>query len=193
MGKPDPPAPMSYGQHYEAQNRSQAQPARRLLSLSGRQVAVLVAEAILLVALLVGGTFVGLSGSARGFEAIGLAWLAMNLLVLHTKPIVLPTKPLGRIRAVGRGLAMLLVGGLLAAALVTAPGVHSPIPHAPKVAEVAGAAPKRVQARAAELAASCSEQKFPGSLGCAFRKWWADRNHSPTSPTTTTRPRKENT
>jgi hypothetical protein len=179
MAKPPIPTPMSLEHLMAMQSRQQAAPARRLLS--DRRTAMLVAEASLLVALLAAGAFLGLAKSVRGLEAVGLGWLVVNVLWHY--------RTRGW-RQLGNALLLAGLAVLLGAAVVTTPGFHSPIPHPPRatVPQVS----QRVQAQAAELADSCAEQKFPGWLWCAARKAWADRNHPPASPTTTT-PKKEKT
>jgi hypothetical protein len=160
----------------------QDQPARR--PIPDRHLRLLIIQGLLLAALIVGGALAGLARSVRGWEAIGLGWLAVNLLVRHVKP----ARP---VRALLRGWLTLVVGMALAAALLTAPGFHLPTVKIPKVAaqHTQVKAPAKA-AKAASLGKDCPSVSLEW-LRCLWEQ--AGDKAKALSPTPTTRPRKEKT
>ena len=138
----------------------------------GQLRGLLVAQAVLLVFLIVVGAALGLAGSRQGWEAIGLAWAVVMLLYLHRR---------AGWRQLFRVSLEYGVVGLLMVAALTAPGVR---PEAPKQAVKPAQA-----AQALDLAKGCGE--FRLNIKWARCVWdRASDKAKALSPTTTTTPRR---
>jgi hypothetical protein len=162
-------APLSLEQLMARDARLRDEPARRL---GGDSTGVLIFQGFLLAALIIGGAYLGLARSVRGWETIGLAWLVMNLL--------------NRYRARGwRQLAGAVgfgaVVGLMVAALLSTPSFRLPAVAAPKATQKATRTVARV---------GCGEFRLSGAWVRCVWDHAGDKANKALSPTTTTLRRK---